>query len=526
MHRYRKFGVTVGVGLVVIAAPLGGTLRASAVPSHVTFWNTLDSADAVQHSQVGPNLTTSAATDFGTVGGATGLTVQGHYTPGARIVNTTLSDAPSVINPDHGALSVWYYQVAATIPYDYGIYRIFGGPFSPYGELLYLYAYDSPSRIHASLGAIDVTSRVDHAPGVAADSLTGRWTHITVVWDRNGINGSTAGIRLYFDDVLVASARKKNWPATMGPNADIGGGNDTDLAQKFYLHDMYAWDSAAVDPPTTAPTDASASLTGRTALVSFTAPATDTATPLFHYVTMCSSADGGATRTGASTGSPASVHALTPGATYTCSVRATNLGGGGPESASSNPVTVLDRPAAPANAVATLTGDSASVSFDPPNDGGNPIIGYRATCSSGTGGSTAHGTASASPVIVPRLSGSSTYSCVVNAVNSVGGGPTSGPSPEISTPVGLPGAPSNLTATVSGHSVDFAFAAAFDGGSAISTYRVECTRTFDGLHRRGAAAAAPVTLPHLPTGAFVCSVAARNGFGRGRAADAIPVTVV
>ncbi len=89
-------------------------------------------------------------------------------------------------------------------------------------------------------------------------------------------------------------------------------------------------------------------------------------------------------------------------------------------------------PAAPINLVASTPVDGGvSLAFTPASDGGSPILDYRATC---TGGATAIGTASSSPVTVSGMTYGTLYSCSVRARNVVG---YSAPSVAVSvTPTG------------------------------------------------------------------------------------------
>jgi hypothetical protein len=80
------------------------------------------------------------------------------------------------------------------------------------------------------------------------------------------------------------------------------------------------------------------SIAGTTAPVRFTAPASTGGSPITAYTATCVTSNGGATRTASRAATPISVASLTPGKTYTCTVRATNALGTGPASAASTTV--------------------------------------------------------------------------------------------------------------------------------------------------------------------------------------------
>ena len=73
----------------------------------------------------------------------------------------------------------------------------------------------------------------------------------------------------------------------------------------------------------------------------------------------------------------------------------------------------------------TPAGGRAKVAFTPGFDGGSPITGYTARCSSTNGGVTKSANGTRSPITVTGLTPTKNYKCRVKARNAVGPGPFS-----------------------------------------------------------------------------------------------------
>jgi PKD repeat protein len=96
------------------------------------------------------------------------------------------------------------------------------------------------------------------------------------------------------------------------------------------------------------------------------------------------------------------------------------------------PLTV---PGAPQSVTARPIGTTAEVRFTAPSsNGGSPITGYTARCTSSNGGLTRQAQGAASPVNVPSLSRGKTYTCTVRATNAIGTGPPSTPTTSFRVP--------------------------------------------------------------------------------------------
>ena len=252
--------------------------------------------------------------------------------------------------------------------------------------------------------------------------------------------------------------------------------------------------------------------------VSFVQPSIDGGSWISGYRVTCTSPTG---VDGAATGaaSPLTVTGLTTGATYTCVAAAQNSTGWSDDSAPSSPVVLQKAPDAPTGVVATLSGYTAiSVEYAAPaSDGGSPITGYRATCSSPTA-TTKSVTGPSSPLLVSSLKAGATYTCVVTAKNDLAWGTDSAPATPVRVPA-TPSAPTDAVATVSGNGLAVAFTPpADDGGLPITSYQVACTSIVNIRVANGTAS--PIVVPNLASGAsYDCQVTAVNDLGYGASSN-------
>lgn len=105
----------------------------------MVLWNKLGGESEITNSAYGPDLqfytggswpdsSANPAYVPGVFGGA--LTIgEGNYTVYSRVHHAVLTNVQNVINPNHGTVEVWLYQVTDPVVDDHGIYRIFDGAF-------------------------------------------------------------------------------------------------------------------------------------------------------------------------------------------------------------------------------------------------------------------------------------------------------------------------------------------------------------------------------------------------------------
>lgn len=201
---------------------------------------------------------------------------------------------------------------------------------------------------------------------------------------------------------------------------------------------------------------------GGLAITSYTATATD---------------ESGATFTCSTTTTSCEISGLTNGVSYTVTVVATNATGDSAATLVGN-ATPATTPVAPTVVSVVAASQSATVTWTlSADDGGSPISRYTATATDGTGNSfSCVSGANDTSCVIYGLTNGVTYEISVVATNPVG---DSAASTSVTvTPQASPGAPSNVSATLTGSTVSVSWSLSTDdGGSPITGYIA--TATFD-----------------------------------------------
>ncbi|HWB65715.1 MAG TPA: fibronectin type III domain-containing protein, partial [Mycobacteriales bacterium] len=246
------------------------------------------------------------------------------------------------------------------------------------------------------------------------------------------------------------------------------------------------------------------------------------------------SSDGGTTWTSASdafhtsTATTQTVTGLTGGTAYVFRVAAFNANGKGTYSPASTPVTPTAAKPSAVTGVTASAGDSkAVVSWTAPAANGSAIVGYDVQFSSNGGTTWTSGPASfhtnpATSETVTGLTNGTAYVFRVAAINGAGQGDYSAASNSVTPTVGLPDAPTAVSAVPGDTQAIVSWSApANHGGSAITGYDVQFSSNGGTTWTSGPASfhtnpATSETVTGLTNGtAYLFRVAAINSAGTG-----------
>jgi len=319
---------------------------------------------------------------------------------------------------------------------------------------------------------------------------------------RNDRAGPTMGIMMGKSSSRTQLRRRRTWLCVVAFVASSLGGPPA---------------GAATPTVPGAPTITSVKAIGlKSVTVAFDKPANDGGARIASYRATCTSTDRGVRGTHDAANSPIRVPDLTENKIYVCTVTASNDVGAGRASTRSSAVVVLPTPpsAPTVRSVKAIGSRTITVTFTKPaDDGGAPIMNYRATCTSNAGGVGRSREGAQSPINVADLTAGEIYRCTVAADNRVGLGRASARSSPVLARPTAPGAPTITSVRSIGlRSIMVAFAKpADDGGTPIRDYVVECTSTNGGAARSGHASASPIRVSDLTSKkTYRCTVAATN----------------
>jgi Fibronectin type III domain len=244
--------------------------------------------------------------------------------------------------------------------------------------------------------------------------------------------------------------------------------------------------------------------------VFFSAPQDNGGSPITGYRATCTGSGAPGSNTGAT--SPITVFGLTNGASYTCTVTATNALGTSPPSPPSGTAVPAPVPDAPPQPSAVPNTGSITVTFSTPASNGPPITSYTATCISSNGGRPASRTGPGSPITVTGVSNGRTYTCSVSATSAAGTGPPSPPSAPV-VPSTVPAPPVLRGAAPRDGAAIVSFTPNNNGGVSTS-FVAACTSSNSGAPGLASGPASPITVPGLSNGkTYRCSVRATNSIG-------------
>ena len=266
-----------------------------------------------------------------------------------------------------------------------------------------------------------------------------------------------------------------------------------------------------------APTGVSVAAGNEQAVVSFTAPTNNGGSAITGY-TVTVWEDGGATgidATGAA--SPITVVGLTNGTAYTFTVRATNIAGNSPESASSDPATPLpSTPTAPGNLGGTAGDQQVNLNWDAVTGASSYTVykyeGTTAPVNMDDWQQVAMNVTGTTYTVTDLTNGTS-YAFAVMAVNL--GGESGFSIAEVVTPRTVPDAPTGVSADTGNGQVNVSFTApSNNGGSVITGYTVTAWVDGNATNLTSTGTTSPIILTGLTNGtAYTFTVLATNAAG-------------
>ncbi|NNE94853.1 MAG: PKD domain-containing protein, partial [Acidimicrobiales bacterium] len=272
--------------------------------------------------------------------------------------------------------------------------------------------------------------------------------------------------------------------------------------------------SATIVQPVTTPSvpaDITATVTGQSVTVSWSASADDGGDPFILYLVSVGGITG-------ETESTSITFDNVPPGTYTAGVAASNTGGTS-AAGSSAPFTVdapVSAPSAPTGVSGSVSGQSVTVSWSASaDDGGDPAITY--SVSFGAESTTTTGTSVTFTGVAPG-----TYTASVTASNSGGTSAAGSSAPfTVDPPIGTPGAPENATASVDGQTVNVSWTPPSDnGGDPAITYEI----TLGGQTPQSTTGTS-ASFSNVPPGTYSATITASNLAGEGGSAQTNSVTV-
>jgi hypothetical protein len=267
-----------------------------------------------------------------------------------------------------------------------------------------------------------------------------------------------------------------------------------------------------------APINLSASLTSTSATISFT-PGLNNGDSIINYKY---STDGVNYFNANTTSSPITITGLISEQSYTIRLLAVNNYGNGSVSTITTTTYSTSLPSAPTGLTVVSVGNqTATISFTPGSNNGNPITNYKYS-KNGTDYFSA-ATAS-SPITISGLTNGVTYQITLLAVNQNGDSIASNEVAATSIPV-IPSAPTGLTATVVNQTATISFTPGSNGGSTIIRYEYSKDRGTN--YTDAGTTTSPITISDLINGVtYQIKLRAVNSIGNGVASASIPVTSI
>jgi len=213
---------------------------------HLVLWNKLGSENEVLNSEVGEN----------------GILVgNGHNYEPAKFgngyvrtdINSYVKFPASVLEArrEKGTIEFWVVpKVSKPRPFHYGAFMLVGYGINCSNALAFVRWGDGVTGRGIS-GGVNFDGTIHKTPDEAQqfEATVGVPFHIALVWDVNGIDGTSETIRLYRDGVVIGTS-SDTWNANATNSYDhffIGTGPDDEAFNKYIMDNIKVWDYAKTD---------------------------------------------------------------------------------------------------------------------------------------------------------------------------------------------------------------------------------------------------------------------------------------
>jgi len=225
------------------------------------------------------------------------------------------------------------------------------------------------------------------------------------------------------------------------------------------------------------------------------------------------------------TTSPASITGLTPGQTYSITIRAVNAIGTSNASNTVTQTTLAIAPSAPIITSTTPFSTSIEINFTESSDGGSAILNYEYSLNSGSSWTPFSPSVTTSPASITGLTSGQTYNITIRAVNVIG--PSNASNSVSQRTLSVPEAPTDLSAIPGDTSIEITFTEPYDGGSPITNYEYSLNDGTSWSPFSPSVTTSPVTINSLTNGTvYNIKLRAINAIGEGTASSQINIAPI
>jgi hypothetical protein len=202
------------------------TTVAAPAEDHLLFWNKLGSLEELHNSEVGANLIVEGNIGFLPAIDGNGFFSTGHWYIGNRII---IPANGLQLSPQKGTIAAWvmYPQNPIVKAYGYSMFSLLDGVYqsgpgrdNTLGQQVVTFIGDGTTgHLYTFYVHLNFGNKVSILiPNIDQVFKPSEFHYVTIVWDKNGIEGSDEKIRVFIDTVLIGKSNNNNW----GNELDLG----------------------------------------------------------------------------------------------------------------------------------------------------------------------------------------------------------------------------------------------------------------------------------------------------------------